>query len=506
VLDHAASAWPDERAVVAAAGTVTYAELEAHATRHASALRSLGLDRGDRVLVMLPNSLEFMYCWLGLAVGGLVQVPVNTAYKGEMLRHVIRNSRARTIIVHASFADELRAVSDSIELDRVVLVGSIADELPWPTVTLPSLVAGAGAGDADLGSVTEHDPIAIMYTSGTTGRSKGAVVTHRHAHEYAAAVVDLLELSTDDIYYAPLPLFHIAGQWAVVYAALQTGATVALRERFSVSDFWTDCRKQGVTASFLLGAMAQFLYGQPPSAEDAASPLRKVLLVPLVDGLDDFRRRFGVDVCTCYGSTESGVPIVADFGVADPAVAGRARAGYDLRLVDEHDEEVAVGEVGELVVRPDEPHVTMVEYVDAPDATSRALRNAWLHTGDAMRRDADGNFYFVDRLSDALRRRGENISSFEVEREVLAHPAVLECAAVGMPSPYTEDELVVVVALKPGETLQDDALTTFLRERAPRFMVPDRVVLIDELPKTPTGKIQKNVLRQKLPEMVSPPA
>jgi len=218
-------------------------------------------------------------------------------------------------------------------------------------------------------------------------------------------------------------------------------------------------------------------------------------MVPLVDSLDDFRRRFGVRVCTCYGSTEVNVPIISDYDVVGPDVAGRPVAGFEVRIVDDEDREVPVGHVGELVVRSSEPWIMATEYHRNPEASLRLFRNLWLHTGDAFRRDASGNYFFVDRIKDYIRRRGENISSFEVEREVNAHPSVLESAAVAVKSVSTEDDLKVVVVLKPGMSLEPEELRSFLRGRVPKFMVPDVVLIVPELPKTPTGKIQKHLLR-----------
>ena len=336
-----------------------------------------------------------------------------------------------------------------------------------------------------------------MYTSGTTGPQKGVLVSHRHAYEYANAVCRLLELRPADRYYAPLPLFHIAGQWAVVYACLQRGATAVVKRRFSVSEFWSDCAAEGVTATFLLGAMAQFLYGQDQPLP-AGVRLDRALVVPLIEDLEGFRRKFGVRVTTCYGSTETGVPIVAGFDVSDPTAAGRPAPGYELRIVDENDEEVPVGVAGELVLRTAEPWMTMIAYHGDDEATAHAFRNLWLHSGDAMRRDADGTFHFVDRLKDAIRRRGENISSFDVEREVNAFSGVLESAAFAVPSPHTEDEVAVCVVAKPGVALDVDELGTFLEERLPRFMLPTYLEVVPELPKTMTGKVKKYELRERI--------
>jgi crotonobetaine/carnitine-CoA ligase len=346
-----------------------------------------------------------------------------------------------------------------------------------------------------IAELHEHDIVAIMYTSGTTGPSKGVRVTHAHAYTYAKLAGQTTQLSADDVYFAPLPLFHIAGQWALVYACLQVGATAIVRRRFSATDFWVVVRESGATVSFLLGAMANFLARQEPRPDDADNPMERMLMVPIVADIDSFRRRFRVRVCTCYGSTEANVPIISGYDVTEAGMAGRAVPGFELRIVDENDCEVPSGKVGELVVRTQEPWLLATEYHRNAEASVRLFRNLWLHTGDAFRQDALGNYHFVDRIKDYIRRRGENISSFEVEREVNAHPAVLESAAVAVRSASTEDDLKVVVVPKPGLSLDPDELRAFLRERVPRFMVPDLVEVVPELPKTPTGKIQKHLLR-----------
>jgi len=344
-------------------------------------------------------------------------------------------------------------------------------------------------------AAAEHDIVAIMYTSGTTGPSKGVRVAHAHAYTYAQHAGEAMQLVEGDAYFAPLPLFHIAGQWALVYACFQVGAKAIVRRRFSAGEFWSTVRESGARVSFLLGAMANFLARQEPKPDDVDNPMERMLVVPLIDDVDDFRRRFGVRVCTCYGSTEVNVPLISDYEVTEPGIAGRPVPGFDIRIVDEDDREVPVGAVGELVVRSAEPWLLATEYHRNPEASLRLFGNLWLHTGDAFRKDAHENYFFVDRIKDYIRRRGENISSFEVEREVNAHPAVLECAAVAVKSASTEDDLKVVVVLKSGMTLDPEDLREFLRGRVPRFMVPDIVEVMAELPKTPTGKIQKHLLR-----------
>jgi crotonobetaine/carnitine-CoA ligase len=487
VLRHGASAWPEKTAVAFEDRGYTYAELWSRGRRAAAAFRAAGVRPGDAVLVMLDNVIEFIDAWLGLALIGAVQVPVNCEYRGEILRHQVKNSGARLMLLDPQYADRVAALEpDSGRLERLLVLGETWDRL----------VAGQRElAEAELAESEDHDIVAIMYTSGTTGPSKGVRIAHAHAYTYAEHARQVVELEPDDVYYAPLPLFHIAGQWALVYASLQIGATAVVRRRFSTGEFWSTVRDSGANVSFLLGAMANFLARQHPSPDDADNPMDRMLLVPLVSELDAFKQRFGVRVCTCYGSTEVNVPIASDWSVSDPEVAGKALPGFDLRIVDEHDREVAPGEVGELVVRALEPWVIATEYQANPEATVAAFRNLWLHSGDAFRKDANGNYYFVDRIKDYIRRRGENISSFEVEREVNAFPTVLESAAIAVRSEHTEDDLKVVVVPKPGMTVDAEELRAFLRDRVPRFMVPDIVEVVGELPKTPTGKIQKHLLR-----------
>jgi crotonobetaine/carnitine-CoA ligase len=503
VLAAAVASSPEAPAVTSAGQSVSYAELLRRGERCAARLGSLGLAKGDRVVLMLGNDLTMVDFWLGCSLSGVVEVPVNPDFRGEMLRYILADSGAKVAIVAAERLAQLAEALGSGDAVEKVVVAPGEGDAPAAAPAGVETVALADLDDSDASilaaaEIAERDAVGVLYTSGTTGPAKGTLITHRHSFEYANACTEMLALRPEDVYFAPLPLFHIAGQWAVLYAGLIAGATVALTARFSVTDFWEDCDREGATVTFLLGAMAQFLARQDPAAEDSGHSLERILMVPLVDELDEFRRRFGVEVTTCYGSTETGVPLVADFGVAEATVAGRPRDGYELRLLGADDEEVAPGEVGELCLRHREPWVTMTEYVGKPEATAAALRNQWLHSGDALRLDADGVYHFVDRMGDTLRRRGENISSFEVERELYAHQSVLECAAVGIPSPHTEEDLVVVVVPKEGHRVEAEELRAFMAERAPRFMVPDQVEIREEMPKTETGKIQKSVLRAQL--------
>ena len=340
--------------------------------------------------------------------------------------------------------------------------------------------------------------MAVMYTSGTTGPSKGATLTHAHAYEYAYGVVEMLELRESDIYYAPLPLFHIAGQFAVIYCSCLAGATAVLPGPFSAQGFWDDVRRYNATTTFLLGAMANFLQRQEPRDDDADNPLQRVLMVPLIPETEAFKTRFDCLVSTTWGGTEMNCPMRSGFDLVDSKTCGRvAHDRYEVRIVDEDDQELPTGTPGEALVRTKEPWIMSNGYWNHPEWTAEAWRNQWFHTGDMLKVDRGGNYYFVDRTKDAIRRRGENISSLEVENEINAHPDVLECAVIPVASADTEQEVMAVIVPKPGHEIDPAALIRFLEPRMAYFMVPRYLEFAESLPKTPTGKIQKFPLRER---------
>ena len=478
----------------------SYRDIDALSARIANGLASHGIGKGDTVLVMVPDCVEFIAVWCGLAKLGAVQVPLNTHLRGAVLSHVVGDSRARTMIVHARFLDRTADVPLG-SVESFIVLGEAPDERPDALAPLKRSPFGAllEAPDTPVDDgPAATDLAAVLYTSGTTGPSKGVMITHIQAYEYARSVVELLELVPGDVYYAPLPLFHIAGQWGVAYAACLAGAQAVLPRAFSAGAYWTDVRRHGATATFLLGAMANFLYQQPEAGDDADNPLERALVVPLLPEIEAFKRRFGCLVSTTWGATEFNVPTRSTFDLANDRTCGRiAEDRYEVRIVDELDREVPVGVPGEAVVRPREPWITMAGYWGHPDWTAAAWRNLWLHTGDMLMRDEEGNLYFVDRTKDAIRRRGENISSMEVEQEVVAHPDVVECAVVPVASEHTEQEVMAVVVPRPDAALDPAELVRFLAPRMAYFMVPRYVEVVDALPKTQTGKVRKYALRER---------
>ncbi len=490
--------------ILAGSRAFTYRDVDELADRFAAALARLGVVRRDTVLLMLNNCIEFIALWCALAKIGAIEVPVNCHYKGRLLAHVIADSHARVMIVDEEYLPRLAAITKEVTtLTTLVVFGTRQQELDATasvgTMRLfhhRELLNGVGQFAPALLAPSDH--AAIMYTSGTTGPSKGVVVTHGHAFEYARGVIEMLEMRSSDIYYAPLPLFHIAGQWALIYAAAIAGATAVLPDTFSPSRYWSVCRRYSATCSFLLGAMANLLYRQPPAPDDADNTLERVLVVPLIPEIEDFKSRFGLLVSTTWGGTEMNCPTRSGFRLPNARTCGRVVDDlYEVRIVDENDNELPPGRPGEAVVRPKKPWIVMNGYWNHPEWTVNAWRNLWLHTGDMLMRDEDGYLYFVDRLKDAIRRRGENISSMEVEQEINAHPDVLESAVIPVVSEVTEQEVMAVIVLKPDTHLAQGELTQFLSDRMPYFMVPRYVEFARELPKTPTGKVQKYTLRDR---------
>ncbi|HWS73633.1 MAG TPA: AMP-binding protein [Quisquiliibacterium sp.] len=495
MLDKWADRTPDKVFVVFEDGEQwTYAETRERVRSRARALRSLGVKQGEHVLVWLPNGPECLVSWFAINYLGAVYVPINTAYRGGVLEHAISVSDARLGIVHAELLPRL----ESLRLSSLATVVSLhgAPSVALPGITLLGADALAGAPDVSLDLEREIEPWdtqCIIFTSGTTGPSKGVMTSYLQLHESGKGFP---LANASDRHMVPLPLFH-AGSTIPIYLMLELGASFVLVSAFRTDEFWQVIERTGTTSLILLGVMAGFVVKRPAAEDPKASPLRWVMAVPLDDDGIEFGRRFKVDVATTFNMTEVSCPLVSGINPTLPGSCGGPRAGVEARLVDENDCEVAVGEIGELIVRTDTPWAMNSGYYKSPEATARAWRNGWFHTGDAFRKDAQGNYFFVDRMKDAIRRRGENISSFEVESEVIAHPAIRECAAVAVASEIAEDEVLVAVSLGEGSTLDPAELIGFLRDRMAHFMIPRYVRIMDELPKTPTQKVQKHLIRKE---------
>lgn len=480
-----------------AAGTMTYRQLHDSAMRWAASYRQAGVTRGDPVLTMLPLNLDFYCSAIGLAWILGVEVPVNIEYRGQLLLHAIRSAQPKVIVAQAEYVHRFEEIAAELDSRPLLVIVGGEESIPqtsYPAVTLEMFLQDANPV-GDLAGPQPWDVASIMYTSGTTGPSKGVIMPWGQLYEVATRGVRMSEFNENDCYYLPSVTYHMAAKGVAYTMALVNGQLV-IRDRFSVSSFFTDVARYGCTCASMFGASAQLLNAADRKPEDASTPLRHVLMSPLLADVEGFMKRFDLEVTTGYGMTEIG-PVICAGQVSNDnhRSCGRLTPGYEARLVDEHDNEVPAGEIGELIVRSDRPWTLNLGYVGLPDESMKAWRNGWFHTGDVFRLDADQNFYFVDRRKDAIRRRGENISSFEVEAIVNSHPDVVESAAVAVPSELGEDDVKVVVVRRAGSDINEADLIDFLTPVMPRFMIPRYVEFIDTLPKTPTDRVQKALLR-----------
>lgn len=475
----------------------TFAELDAIMRAWAGSLAALGVGHRTHVATFIPNGDLGHACMLALGRLRAIEVPVNAAYTGRMLHYVLQNSDAVLLLTTRELYDRVAALDEPLpKLARIVLLDS--DDAPSGVTGRSAFLAQQAPLPAETGPVY-RDIAALMYTSGTTGRSKGVLMPWAVIWQIPAWYPEDT-LQPGDSYYSALALAHNSGRNAFNYA-MANGACFVYRERFSGTSFWDDVRRYRCRSATLVGPMTQFLWLQPPRPDDADNSLDSIACGPLIPDIDGFRARFGLRTYTGYGSTEVGMVITT----ADPSVpwqsCGRVREGYpwiEARIVDENDEPVPPGVVGELVVRAEAPWSLNGGYYNQPETTAAAWRNGWFHTGDAFRRDEQGWFYLVDRMKDAIRRRGENISSFEVETLVQDYPGVKECAAIAVPATHGEDEILAVLEMAEPESFDPRAFFAFLAPRMPKFMLPRYVEAMRALPRNETTmRVRKFELRAR---------
>jgi crotonobetaine/carnitine-CoA ligase len=486
---------------------ITFAELLESSERVAGGLRAAGAVKGDRVIIMAKNSSRFVLTWFGTAVGDLVEVPVNTAYEGEFLRHQVQLVDARLAVVDDDLADRFIALKDRLDkLEKLWVIDSAGDA-DGAVARLRAAGWDAEPWDVlrDAERYTEAEPDAreltvVFFTSGTTGLSKGVSMPNAHMNFFAEITRCLTRFTENDTWLSVTPLFHGNAQYMAVYPALIAGGRAVIRSRFSASRWVDQLREHDVTVTNFLGVMMDFVWKQPRRADDADNSLRCVFAAPTASSiLADFKARFGIEAFVeVYGTTETSCPILSPYGEDRPAGAAGLNAGkwYDVAILDPAtDIELPVGEVGEFAVRPRHPWISSLGYYNMPEKTNALWRNMWFHTGDAVRRDEEGWYYFVDRIKDAIRRRGENISSYEVEQALLAHPSVAECAVIGVPADNEAGEDEVLAAIVADGKITAAEVWDFCAGRIPRFAIPRYLWFRKELPLTPSEKIQRNVLR-----------
>ena len=490
--------------------TVSYQEMHARSNRLAHGMAAFGIEFQEPALIMLPDTIDYLMVWCGLGKRGAIEVPINLAYRKSILRRLCNDSSATKIIIDRQYVDRLEEIESELEAIECVILYSEDPSLHGNT-ELPANIASRcrvacfedlfsdNRADFEAGPQFS-DLVGIMYTSGTTGASKGVSTTHSHSYCYSDSAAEIFHLCEEDrIYSCGLPLFHIGCQWAICYSSMIYGGTVVLRQGYKNEYFWPDVAEYRCNVAFLLGAIANFIWQQPRSDDDIKTPLTKIGMFPIIPEHEAFAERFGLELSTGYGCTESPCPMIHHFGEPFPnnQCVGYPTGRYEVKIFDENDRERPRGEMGEICLRPKEPWEILLSYWRQPEYTAKAFRNLWYHTGDAGYQDEEGRFYFVDRVTDSMRRRGENISSMEVEDEINQHPDVTECAVFPVWDENTEQEVMTVITPHPGTSIEPKALIEFLDKRMAYFMIPRYVDFSDDIPKTPTGKMEKYKLREK---------
>ncbi|MFZ2068003.1 MAG: ATP-dependent acyl-CoA ligase, partial [Xanthobacteraceae bacterium] len=475
-----------------AAGEVSwsFAEAPAIAAGFAGTLAAAGIRPGNRVALMCGNRAEFMEAFLGCAWLGAIAVPLNVAARGLQLTHYLRNSGARLLVIEAEFLDALAYIdAQELELERIWCVGDTRQLRPigrLQIIEVPPRAEAIAPCTADPAQT-----LAILYTSGTTGPSKGVCCPHAQYFWWGFHGIRNLEIHESDVLSTTLPLFH-TNALGTFHQALLSGSTLVAEPRFSASRFWQRLIERRATVTYLLGAMVPILLSREPSPDEQDHTVRCALAPGVPANLHrTFEQRTGIHLLDGYGSTETNFVIGATAAERHTGSMGLVRDGFDARVAAPSGGDAAPGEPGELVLRTDEPLAFATGYFAMPDKTAEAFRDGWFHTGDRVVREAEGYFRFIDRMKDAIRRRGENISSFEVEQVLLSHPDVGNAAVFPVPSELAEDEVMAAVVRRAGTALTERALAEFCAPRLARFAVPRFIEFVDELPTTENGKVQK---------------
>jgi carnitine-CoA ligase len=485
VLDRRAEQHPDRVMMSIAGVDVTFEQMRQRSRAAAHLLAGLGVGRGDCVALFTATCPEWVYFWLGAARIGAISAAVNAANKGDFLLHTLRLSRAKVILTDAERRPRVDEVAGQLDtVTGVVMRDDSLTAMLRLDVDIPLTDSPAAPDDVGV----------LFYTSGTTGPSKAVATTWHYLFSVAATAASAWEFQPGEVLWTAMPLFHLSAA-PIVLAPMLVGGTTVLAKAFHPGEVWDDVRARGAIGFVGAGAMVSMLLNVPADPRDAQLPLRFISAAPIdANSYHEIEKRYGCRIVTMYGMTEAfpiAVKGVAEEGV--PGTSGRPNPDFDVRIIDDRGDTLPPGKVGEIACRPKRPHVMSEGYVGQDSRVEP--HPEWFRTGDLGRLDADQNLTYVDRVKDSLRRRGENVSSVEVEAVVMQHPAVAEAAAVGVPSELGEDDILLVVTLRPGATLDCAELLDFCAARMPYFCVPRFVEAVEELPKNVIGRVRKDVLR-----------
>ncbi len=501
LLHERAGRVPDAIFLRTRAGDVTYGQASEVVHRVANGLIRRGVIPGSPVALFMRNSADHIVCSFAVAESGGVAVPLNPLLRSASLVYPLVLTAATTVIVDEALLGSLLEVAASLpDVHLVVVCGHLPDSIPVAAAltTLEALAADDSGPPPPAVASNDLDAAMMLFTSGTSGPSKACVLSHRYLLRQGQWHAEHLDLGPLDVLYCPFPLFHIDAATLTVIAALTVGATAAIGERFSTSKFWEEVTSFDATVFNFMGATLTMLWKQPRGKFDRAHRVRLAWGVPMPEWHEAFSERFGIRLYEVYGLTDAGVVAYDPLGEPHrPGACGRVIDEYEVAVADEHGDLLPVGQEGEILIRPRERGTIMDGYYSMPNETLQAFSGLWFHTGDLGKLDAEGYLYFLGRNKDMIRRRGENISAFEVEESIIAHPEVLEVAAFGVPSELSEDEIMACVVKRPGSPLTYDELIGFCEKSSPRHMIPRFVEFVHELPKTPTLKVEKFKLRER---------
>lgn len=501
-LARAVAEVPDQPFIDFSGQSYTFAEVDRMATELAHGLLRAGVEPGQAVATVFDNDIEAVAVWFAINKIGAVSAPVNTAFKGEFLKNQIADCQARVVLAEAEYVERVAQIAPDLPaLRHLVFKGAVTPALPPGVTATPYEAFAVKGGDPIPDAVTPDQLAILVYTSGTTGRSKGCMLPHNMICNMGWAGVRR-GIGPGEVLWSPLPLFHLNAIGVSVVTALIARCRTSIGRRFSVSQFWPEIERSGATTVNLLGSMASLIAEAPDTeaSKRCYGQIRRVNAAPFPPAVvQKWRDRFGVPAegSTGYGMTEAAT--ISNLGPGEPAgppgSSGRVGKDFEVQIVDDGDNPLPVGTPGEIVVRPKRPNIMFAGYWNRPEETVKAWRNLWFHTGDLGKLDAEGHLYFVDRKKDYIRRRGENISTHEMEAVFRQHPAIQDVAVHAVLSPLGEDEVKVTAEINPGAALTEEELCRWSIERVPYFAVPLYVEFRESLPRSATGKVLKEQLR-----------
>lgn len=498
LLDHWATEKADDPFIVCGTQSFTFGEMKTRSDAIAATLNSLGVHKGDRLAVVSPNRMEMIDLYFAAAKLGAVQVPINVFLKGDFLRHQLRDCQASVLVLdHAGMDAVQPMLTDLADVRQIITMDNDAPVSRAGIRQLPFADLISNTQEATFAGPDPSDPMSIMYTSGTTGLPKGCVLSHAYYTRVAREIITMLNIDATDSLYSTLPLFHSGAQMMVLGAAVWQGIPVAIDAGFSPSTFLPRCRELGSTVAIGMGVMGTAMLTTPPSPADTDHNVHTMFMAPMTpDNQQRFHTRFGIDpFVEVFGQTEC-IPVMAGRrgGTRHRATAGWPVHDLEVAVLDDNGQPVPEGEVGEICLRPHDRFAIFSGYWNDPAKTLEQFTGLWYHTGDNGRQLPDGTYAFSDRKKDSLRRRGENVSSMELEAVITTHPAITEAAVHAVPAALGEDDIKACVVTAPDTTLTPAEVFAFFADNLPYFAVPRYVEFLDSLPRNAVGRVMKHHL------------